>query len=108
MQYGNFTSGIHNMSVFDIPEYCHSPPTTKCAPNMWQAVAHIKSGSGANSAEGKVILSVDFRRRLEVYDGHFSTVSAGSKNIRVQIFKNFTQVKYICLSPCWPFILFSA
>lgn len=90
MQYGNFTSGIRDTSVFDIPEYCHHT-AAKCAPNLWQAVANMKFTGEGNLRRARFTVTVDFVRHLEVYDG-FIQHSDESKNVHLKIFKNFTMV----------------
>ena len=92
LQYGNFTTGIQDTSVFDIPDYCNEHLTTfKCTPYQWQAVANVKFGEGSGAWHGKLNVSVDFIKRIEAYDGYAGPDENGS-NKRFKLVKIFDQV----------------
>lgn len=98
LQYGNFTSGIKDSSVFTIPDYCKPKnPTPKCAPDQWQAIAYLKFGEGSGAWQGKLNTSVDFIKRIEAYDGHIQP-DEGGRSVRFRLIKVFNKVRPNLLS----------
>ena len=105
LQYGNFTTGIKDTSVFDIPDYCNEDLSTfKCTPYQWQAVANVKFGEGSGAWHGKLNVSVDFIKRIEAYDGYAGPDENGS-NKRFKLVKIFDQVG-MTLKPSLSIFLF--
>lgn len=94
MQYGNFTKGIKNKSVFDVPDYCKPKALPRCAQAEWQAVTFVKNGEGSSASSGSFRMAIDFEHQMEAYDGYYSPDEGGSKQ-PFKVVKFFAQVSVI-------------